>query len=468
MATTYDLIVLGGGTTGIAGAVKAAELGKSVLLVEQAMVGGVCVNHGCVPSKTMIHAARPWRNGTPITGGEASPDYCKILALREKAVADVRRRQCEEELAKFPTIERIKGRGVLLSPGCIKIGDEQYQADHILIATGGKPRRVAIPGSDMVNPLTSYSILQLTQIPESLIILGGGVIAVEMGQMFQRLGTQVTILERGTTILREFDARLTAIYRLVLESEGVMVETSIDTRIIEPREGGLILHADRAGQEVDFSAEHLLLALGTVPLTEGIGLDDVGVERGAGGFIVVDKRLRTTTAGIWAAGDVIGQPLMATPGAAEAELAVIDMFSENGARDLDHSATPMAVFIDPELAMVGQFSEPDETIDEVCLNLESVAKAHVMGGSQGMILIQFDKKIGTILGVQILAVRAADMIHEATLLIKAGMTIYDLAETIHTYPTLSDGLRVAARQGIYQLNRTIPSVTPQPLINPAT
>ena len=128
----------------------------------------------------------------------------------------------------------------------------------------------------------------------------------------------------------------------------------------------------------------------------------------------------------------------------------------------------MAVFIDPELAMVGQFSEPDETIDEVCLNLESVAKAHVMGGSQGMILIQFDKKMGTILGVQILAVRAADMIHEATLLIKAGMTIYDLAETIHTYPTLSDGLRVAARHAIYQLNRSITSVTPQPPINPAT
>jgi mercuric reductase len=269
-----------------------------------------------------------------------------------------------------------------------------------------------------------------------------------MGQMFCRFGTEVTILERGERILKDFDPRLTTIFEEILREEGLRLIPDAHVKKAFPEDGRSCLMVDVAGEERRFDAERIMLAVGTAPATEGIGLEAAGVKVDGGGFIVVDEQLQTTASGIWAAGDVTGGPLIAPAGEAEGEAAVDNMLDPEAARRVDHRYTPMAVFVDPEFANVGltleQARRDGYDAVETFLDLQRVAKAHVMGGRKGGILLTAERSSGRILGTQLLAPRAADIIHEATLAVRLGLTVEDIGGTIHVYPTISDGLRLAA------------------------
>jgi mercuric reductase len=309
-----------------------------------------------------------------------------------------------------------------------------------------------------VNALNSYSVLNLSGVPRSLLIIGGGVIALEIGQMLQRFGCQVTILERGERPLAEFDPRLTGPLCGLLAAEGLHQHFGVEIQRVEPDQEGVAVHAVVHGRPARLTAERLMLAVGTVPATAGIGLETVGVALDRQGFVIIDAECRTSAVGIWAAGDVTGPPLLAPAGELEARVAVENMFAGRHCT-VDHHGTPMAVFIDPEIAMVGQTAAQalaaGHAVAEVHLDLAVVAKAHVVGAPVGGLLLWADRADGRVLGGQILAPRAADLIHEVALAVRACLTVNDLAEMVHVYPTISDGWRLAARQ----LLRDFPELT---------
>lgn len=454
MPDPFDIIVLGAGTTAFAGARIAAAEGKRVLMIEQSHLGGTCVNWGCIPSKTLIHKAEMYHGarkgeswGLNLRAGY--PDCGMLMPLKQKAVVTVRETHYQREVDHTENIVVLKGHGRFVAAHAIEVGGQIYSAAKILIATGGEPRVVPIPGLDTVKYLTSYNALHLPCFPASVIILGGGVIALEMGQMFARFGTRVTILERGPRLLAEFDLRLTEQFRMMLENEGVEILCNVEAQRVEKCGDNTCLFALINGAEVGFSAERLMLAIGTQPASRDLGLEEIGVETDSSGFIRVDSQLRTSVPGVWAAGDVTGPPLIAPAGAREAQIAVKNMLDPAGNHSIDHRFSPMAVFVDPEFATVGLTKKQAEAqgyaVVSTYLDLERVPKAHVMGEMLGGVLLTAEQGSGKILGVQMLCPRAADIIHEATLAIRFGLSVVDLSTTVHVYPSISDGLRQAAR-----------------------
>lgn len=453
MNTAYDLVILGSGTTAFAAAVRATERGARVVMVEQSRLGGTCVNWGCIPSKTLIHQAQSYfeaRRGEPfgLNLKASAADCATLMAAKRQAVETVRRENYQKVLAEHPDIGILRGHGRFISNRELQVGAEVRVADRFLIATGGNPRILPLPGLAEVGYLTSYSALHLPCFPSSMLIIGGGVIALEMGQMFCRFGTEVTILERGERVLKEFDPRLTAIFEEILREEGLRLVTDAHVKKAFREDGRSCLMVEVEGEDRRFDAERIMLAVGTAPATEGIGLEAAGVKVDGGGFIVVDEQMRTTAPGIWAAGDVTGGPLIAPAGEAEGEAAADNMLDPETSRRVDHRHTPMAVFVDPEFANVGltleQARRDGYDAVETFLDLRRVAKAHVMGGRRGGILLVAERSSGRILGAQLLAPRAADIIHEAALAVRLGLTVEDIGRTIHVYPTISDGLRLAA------------------------
>ena len=449
-----DLVILGAGSTALAATQRAVELGARVTLVEQAVPGGTCINWGCIPSKTLIHKAALYRAahrgagaGLNLTSGPV--DCVALMAAKQQAIERVRLERCDQLLTNHPAVRLVRGHGRFLGPGELQVGPEIIRSDKLLIACGGVPRNLDLPGLRQVNALNSYSVLNLSGVPRSLLIIGGGVIALEIGQMLQRFGCQVTILERGERPLAEFDPRLTGPLCGLLAAEGLHQHFGVEIQRVEPDQEGVAVHAVVHGRAARLTAERLMLAVGTAPATAGIGLETVGVALDRQGFVIIDAECRTSAEGLWAAGDVTGPPLLAPAGELEARVAVDNMFAGRHCT-VDHHGTPMAVFIDPEIAMVGQTAAQaaasGHAVAEVHLDLAAVAKAHVVGAPIGGLLLWADRVDGRVLGGQILAPRAADLIHEVALAVRACLTVNDLAEMVHVYPTISDGWRLAARQ----------------------
>jgi mercuric reductase len=459
MTSRYDLVILGSGTTAIGGALRAARRGARVLMVEQSQLGGTCVNWGCIPSKTLIAKAaiQHWARRGPEFGlnlTPSPPDCDQLMATKRKAVETVRRDRYQKILEKNPGIEVRRGHGRFLSPRELQVGAEVLTCQRFLVACGGVPRVLQIPGLAEVPYLTSYSALHLPCFPASLIILGGGVIALEMGQMFARFGTRITIVERSDRVLKEFDPRLTEIFQQLLGAEGISLVFGAETRGVRQEQNRIVLDISAKGKDFELHGERLMLAVGTAPATEGIGLERAGVTLREGGFVSTDEEMRTTAARIWAAGDVTGPPLIAPAGVREAEVAVDNMFEPEAHLRIDHRYTPMAVFVDPEFATVGQCAaearEAGKEVVETWFDLAQVAKSQVLGATQGGILLTAERGSGRVLGVQLLVPRAADVIHAATLAVRFGLSVFDLAETVHVYPTISDGLRLAALENVRQ------------------
>ena len=455
MPVQYDIVILGSGTTAFAAGRLGAARGAKVLMVEQSHLGGTCINWGCIPSKTLIdkaeiyHAARRGKKwGLNLHAG--NPDCDTLMRLKKAAVKTVRETHYQHELDNTPNLEVLRGHGKFISPHELQVGAEIIRSNRFLIATGGIPRTVPIPGLDQVNYLNSYSAMHLPCFPESVLILGGGVISLEMGQMLARFGTDVTILERGDRLLGEFDPRLTGTFQQILEQEGIRVLLGVETERVEQRDVGVHLFVSSYGKPEELSAERLMLAVGTQAASSGIGLHEAGVTLNPNGFIQVDDQLRTSQEGIWAAGDVTGPPLIAPAGAREALVAVENMLDPSVTQTIDHRYTPMAVFVDPEFATIGLTTAAAQALGlktvETYIDLDRVPKAHVMGRQQGGFLLCAEQGTGRILGVQMLVPRAADIIHEATLAVRFNLTVKDISTTVHVYPSISDGFRVAAQE----------------------
>lgn len=319
----------------------------------------------------------------------------------------------------------------------------------MLIATGGSPLIPDLPGLAIIDYLTSRSTLLLRKFPSSLIIIGGGVIAVELGQMLSRLGTKVRVLEHGKRILSHFENDPVMAVRTALRKEGMKFFP--ETTVLSIRRSGKFTEvaADSTGRRQTYRAEKLLIAVGTCPASRDIGLDKAGVEVDKRGFIIVDDQMRTTTPGIWAAGDVTGGMMIATVGAREGIVAVENMLNPGCACRIDYTSLPMAIFTDPEIGVVGYTEESalkaGYRIATNTIPVSVIPKALITGHTAGAIKIIAEEGTGRILGIHLSCHRGADIINEAALAVRCRLTVEDLANMTHVYPTMAEGLRLCAQ-----------------------
>ncbi len=456
METTSDLIILGSGSTAFAAALRATGYGARVLMFEKSVLGGTCINWGCIPSKTLIHAAL-FRHESHLGSSVGltadvtlqGVDAERLFRHREGVVATLRKDRYLDVLGGMQGLELVKGTARLVDPQTVECDDATYHAPRVLIATGGAPRIPDLPGLDKCLYYTSRSALLLKKLPASLVIIGGGVIALELGQMYHRLGSRVTILEHGPRILPSVEPELSSSIRGILEREGLKIVTGVSFCSLD-RLGALnVVYADLADRRHKYTCEALLLAVGTVPASAGIGLEECGVALDRKGFIVTDRFMRSSVEGIWAAGDVVGKMMIATVGAREGIVAVDDMFNQGCGCAMDYLAAPMAIFTDPETAMVGYSEEGARLAGfQIIVNtmpVNAIPKAHVTGMTSGVIKMIAEKESGRLLGVHLVCHRGAELINEAALALRLRATVSDLASTMHVYPSIGEGLKLCAQ-----------------------
>jgi mercuric reductase len=445
--------IIGSGGAAMAAALKAAERGARVTLVERGTIGGTCVNVGCVPSKIMIRAAHVahLRRESPFDGGigASTPviDRGRLLAQQQARVDELRHAKYEGILEGTPAITVLRGEArfkdgrhlvVRLHEG----GERELAFDRCLVATGAQPSIPAIAGLNGTPYWTSTEALASEAIPPRLAVIGSSVVALELAQAFARLGSQVTVLARHTLLMREDPAigeAVTAAFR----AEGITVLEHTQASRVDHTGGEFALATERG----ELRADRLLVATGRAPHAQGIGLDAAGVSVDAQGAIVVDAAMRTSAPHIYAAGDCTDRPQFVYVAAAAGTRAAINMTGGEAALDL--SAMPAVVFTDPQVATVGLTEKEARVkrleVDTRTLSLDNVPRALANFETRGFIKLVAEAGSGRLLGVQAVAPDAGELIQSAALALRARMTVHDLAEQLFPYLTMVEGLRLCAQ-----------------------
>lgn len=462
MKNKFDLVILGSGSTAFAAAIRAAELGKTAAMTEMRTLGGTCVNRGCLPSKNLIEAARiVWEAAHPRYPGLAPVkmhvNFAELIAQKQEVVEVYRGKKYQSIITDDENIKVFDGKAELLDAHTVRVGNAELSGDQILVATGTRPVIPNIEGLDRVPYLTSDLLtvnegMELTELPDSMIIVGGGYIALELGQMFHRFGVKVTILERSQVILPRYEPEVSDALTFILRKEGVNIVTEAQaTRVAQKANGDIEVTANVGGEPQTFSAQKLLIAAGREPNTDGIGLDKVGVALDERGYVKVNDELQTSVPNIWAAGDVIGnqtdsQP--ATPvGAHDGVIAAVNALS-GAHRKVDHRVIPRVIFTDPQVAVVGQTDEEVVGSGVRCwcgtIPLEYVPRAGATHQTDGIAKIVIDRDTQEVKGVSLVMPNAGEVIHEAAMALRFHARLEDFIDMIHVYPTMAEALKIAA------------------------
>lgn len=449
----FDLVIVGGGSAAFAAAIQGVNLGARVAMIEGGTLGGTCVNVGCVPSKTLIRAAeaRHRRTHHPFAGipkGDGLVDWRQVRDQKDTLVGQLRQGKYWDVLKAYDGITLFEERAVVTTPREVRLaGGRTLTAGKLLVATGALPEIPPIPGLAEAGHLDNVTAMALERLPQSLVVIGAGFIAVELGQMFSRLGVAVTILARQNRVLTREDPEIGLGLTEYLRSEGIEVRTETAVTRVE-RPGGYRIQVTRRGETEILEAEQLLVATGRRPRSTGFGLETIGVALGGKGEVVVNDHLETTVPGVYAAGDVTGEPMFVYVAAYAGALAAENALSGN-LRRRDLTAVPNVTFTDPGVASVGltEAQARERGIEPLVsrLAMEHVARALAARDTRGFVKLVADRASRRILGAQILAAEAGEMIVEPTLAIKFGLSIEDITSTFHPYLTLSEGIKLAAQ-----------------------
>ena len=448
----YELAVIGAGSAGFAAAIKAVELGARVVMVQDGALGGTCVNVGCVPSKTLIRAAEARHRQAHhafdgISRSETSVDWSAVRAGKNDLVSALRKAKYEDVLAAYPEITLIEGRAVLDEAGRVHLVDgTALPADRVIVATGSSPWIPDVPGLAESGYLDSTALLDVQTLPASLAVLGAGPVGIELAQAYARLGVKVTVLVRSRVLSKE-DLEVSAELTSHLRDEGIEVLTGVTLESVERTDAGRLLRMSAADGAVHtLEVEELLVASGRRGNTTGMGLEAARVEIGRSSEIVVDDRLRTANARVFAAGDVTGCDMHVYVAARAGILATENVLGDD--QSLDLSVLPRVTFTDPAVASVGLTEESARSagIEPLVskLPLEHVPRALAARNTRGFVKLVADATTRRIVGAQIVASEAGEMIIEPALAIRFGLTIEDLSSTLHPYLTLAEGIKLAA------------------------
>jgi mercuric reductase len=447
----YDLVVIGAGSAGFSASIAAADQGAQVALIGSGTIGGTCVNIGCVPSKTLIRAAETLHNArvaarfAGITAEAELTDWRGTVRQKDALVSELRQAKYTNLLPAYNGITYREGPARLVDGG-VEVDGGRIPAGKIIIATGARPAVPAIPGIEAVPYLTSTTALDLEELPRSLLVIGGGYIGAELAQMFARAGVKVTLVCRSH-LLPEAEAEIGAELTGYFQDEGITVVSGIAYRAIRKIENGIALDVSRDGQHTTIAADQVLITTGRAPNIEGLGLTEHGIAVSPKGGIVVDDRMRTTGAGIYAAGDVTGRDQFVYMAAYGAKLAAKNALNGDSLR-YDNSAMPAIVFTDPQVASVGLTEAAARSagyaVRVSTIGLDQVPRALAARDTRGLIKLVADAGSGRLLGAHILAPEGADSIQTAALAIRQGLTVDELADTIFPYLTTVEGLKLAA------------------------
>lgn len=462
MTNQFDLLILGSGSTAFAASIRAAELGKTAAMTEMRTLGGTCVNRGCLPSKNLIEAARiVWEAAHPrykgLTPTKMEVNFAELISQKQDVVHSYRDKKYQSIITDDDKIKVFDGKAVLVDAHTVRVGEQTLSGDQILIATGTRPTIPQIEGLDQVSYLTSDLLTsdeaqELKELPTSLVIVGGGYIALELGQMFHRFGTRVTILERNQVILHNYEPEVSDALTFALREEGLQIVTDAQVVRVSNKSGKEIEVVARVGdKEKSFKAQKLLVATGRQPNTDGIGLEQVGVQLDNRGFVKVNDELQTNIPNIWAAGDVIGnqtdsQP--ATPVGAHDGVIIAKNALAGAHQKIDHRVIPRTIFTDPQVAVVGQTDEEAVGTGIRCwcgtIPLEYVPRAGATHQTNGIAKMVINRDTQEVMGVSLVMPNAGEVIHEAAMAMRFHAKLEDFIDMIHVYPTMAEALKIAA------------------------
>ena len=454
MGQHYDVMVIGAGPGGYVAAIRAAKLGLHVAVVEEDRAGGTCLNRGCIPAKAMIHAAETYRSAREadqfgVETGRVSFDYGKILAYKEETT-DALVRGVEQLLAGNG-VDRLAGKGTLLAGKKVRVTTEEkeevYAADHIILAAGSKPLLLPIPGMDLPGVLTSDGLFRLQECPESLAIIGGGVISVEFATAFAGLGTKVTILEALPRLVPNLDKEISQNLKMILKKRGVDIHTSASVQEVAEEDGRYVLRFTEKEKEQEVSARYVLCAVGRVPNTEGLFAEDAlpDMERGR---VLVDEKFETSIPGVYAIGDLIFGMQLAHTASTQGTVVAEHLAGKSASVDL--SVVPSCVYTDPEIASVG-LTEEDAKEQGIPVRvgkfiMSANGKSLISREERGFVKILAAEESGVILGAQMMCARATDMIGELATAVANGLTAKQLLRGMRAHPTYNEGVGEALEE----------------------
>jgi mercuric reductase len=450
----FDLLIVGGGSAGFAAAIKAADLGARVALTEGGTLGGTCVNVGCVPSKTLIRAGEAQHrrvhhgfSGIPMTDGR--PDWLAVRAAKDALVAELRQAKYWDVLRAYESVTLFERRAEIISGHSVRLANGQtITAGKILVTTGASPWAAQIPGLAEVGYLDNVTAMALERLPESLIVIGASAVGLELAQMFARLGVTVTVLEALPRVVPAEESNVGNALGDYLREEGLAVHAGVQIEQVSRAGDRYTVSFKDGGKPHAARAEQLLVATGRRANTNGFGLETVGVTVGKKGEIIANDFLQTENPDIYAAGDVLGDPMFVYVAAYGGTVAAENALTGN-VRRYDLTALPKVTFTDPAVASVGLTEDQARGagIEPLVskLPLEHVPRALAARDTRGFVKLVADAATRKVIGAHILGAEAGEMITEPALAIKYGLTIEDLTATFHPYLTLSEGIKLAAQ-----------------------
>ena len=444
---TWDLVVIGGGPGGYTAAIRASQLGLRTVLVEEHDIGGTCLNRGCIPAKAMLQAGellRHARNGEAfgVCSTGTSFDYKAFLQYRnsttEQLAAGV------VSLLKANHVTLLQGNGTLLPRKRVLVTGEQetvLDAEKVLLATGSEPRKLPLPGMDFPVVLDSDGLLALTDLPESLVIIGGGAIGVEFAEALSAMGTRVTILEAMPRLLPGMDREIGQNLRMILKRRGVGLHLGVRLLEVSQRNDRAVCIYEEKGKQTEIESQYVLCAVGRGPKTGCLFAEDVSLELDIG-YVVTDEQYQTSVEGVYAIGDLIRGPQLAHAATAQGKIVAEQMTGRTSGICME--VIPRCVYTDPEIAEVGLTEEAAKAkgipVKTGKFRMSANGRSLISREERGFVKIVADAEKGTVLGAQLMCARASDLIGELTTAVVNHLTAEQLVQTVRAHPSYNEGM----------------------------
>ena len=452
----FDIAIIGGGPGGYVCAIRAAQLGLNTALVEKnTNLGGTCLNVGCIPSKALLHSTEMFafcKNESSKHGilhENLSIDLTSLMKRKEKVVQNLRHGVAT--LVSKRKIQVVTGTAMIEKPGFISVkaeseNSQKVEAKNIVIATGSQPVELPFLPFDQKSVCSSDQAIAWDTIPSKLVVIGAGAIGLELGSVWNRLGSEVTVIEFLPQIAPTFDLDIARIAQRIFKKQGLILHTDTQVTGIQKNDERLLLKADKKGKTIEFEAEKVLVSVGRKPFNSGLGLEDLGVKRDERGFILVDKHYKTGIPGIFAIGDTIPGPMLAHK-AEEEGIAVAEIIAGK-AGHVNYQTIPNVIYTDPEIAAVGlterEAKDQGLTVKIGKFPFSANGRGLASGHTDGQVKVIADSKTDALVGIQIIASHASELIAEAVTHMEYGGSAEDMARTVHAHPTLSEALKEAA------------------------
>lgn len=454
MAEEFDVVVIGSGPGGYVAAIKAAQLGLSVACIEKyPAFGGTCLNVGCIPSKALLHATEMFHKikhkgkELGILAKELSYDFPLMMENKAKVVSSFN--LGISSLFKKNKVTSFTGVASFVDPYTVEVEGKQIKGKNFILATGSKPTPLPFLPFDEKKILSSTGALSLQKPPKKMLVIGAGIIGVELGSVYARLGTEVVFLEFLDRICPTLDVEVSQSFQKLLEAQGLTFHLQSKVTKGKAFDKGVQIFAEVNGKEEEFTADCVLVAVGRRPYSEGLSLEKIGIEQDKRGFVTIDSSFRTNLSHIYAIGDLVDGPSLAHK-AEEEGIAVAEILSGQSPK-IEYMAIPSVVYTDPEVAAVGltekEAKEKNLTITVVKFPFKANSRARAIHESDGFVKLIIHKETSLLLGMHILGPHAGELIMEGVLAITHKLTVQKLAHSCHAHPTLSEAIKEAALMG---------------------